>query len=88
MLMHLLEIVAAGLFGFSFYYPLFMAYLWMTGGLFYWAHYERHDPAPDSPPPLDHYPPVSILVPCHNEAACIGETTPYWPSTTRNSRSC
>ncbi|MEZ5611395.1 MAG: poly-beta-1,6-N-acetyl-D-glucosamine synthase [Rhodocyclaceae bacterium] len=74
MLMHLLEIVAAGLFGFSFYYPLFMAYLWMTGGLFYWAHYERHDPAPDSPPPLDHYPPVSILVPCHNEAACIGET--------------
>jgi len=29
------------LFGFVFLYPLFMAYLWMAGGLFYWFHYER-----------------------------------------------
>lgn len=72
--MHILEIIVAGLFGFSFYYPLFMAYLWMTGGLFYWAHYERHDPLPDAPPPLDEMPPVSILVPCHNEADCIIDT--------------
>lgn len=62
------------LFEFSFYYPLFMSYLWMCGGLFYYFHYERHDPPPDQPPPLHDYPPVSVLVPCHNEASCIAET--------------
>lgn len=62
------------LFEFSFYYPLFMSYLWMCGGLFYYFHYERRDPPPDQPPPLHDYPPVSVLVPCHNEANCIAET--------------
>lgn len=62
------------LFGFTFYYPLFMSYLWMCGGLYYYFHYERNDPPTDQPPPLSHYPPVSILVPCHNEAACLEET--------------
>lgn len=62
------------LFEFCFYYPLFMSYLWMCGGLYYYFHYERHDPAPDQPPPLSEYPPVSVLVPCHNEAECLAET--------------
>jgi len=62
------------LFGFTFYYPLFMSYLWMCGGLFYYFHYERRDPPPDQPQPLSDYPPVSILVPCHNEAKCLEET--------------
>jgi biofilm PGA synthesis N-glycosyltransferase PgaC len=62
------------LFGFTFYYPLFMSYLWMCGGLFYYFHYERTDPPPDQPPLLSDYPPVSILVPCHNEAKCLEET--------------
>jgi biofilm PGA synthesis N-glycosyltransferase PgaC len=62
------------LFGFVFYYPLFMSYLWMCGGLYYYFHYERHDPPPDQPPPLTDYPPVSVLVPCHNESDCIAET--------------
>jgi len=70
----LLAMVVAVVFGFSFYYPLFMAYLWMAGGLFYWGHYERHDPPTDQPPELNRYPAVSILVPCHNEAACIADT--------------
>ena len=62
------------LFAFCFYYPLFMAYLWMSGGLYYYLHYERKDPPPDKPPPLLHYPAVSILVPCHNEGENISET--------------
>ncbi len=70
----LLSELARLLFAFSFYYPLFMAYLWMTGGLYYYLHYERRDPPPDQPPPLPDYPPVSILVPCHNEGQNLGET--------------
>ena len=62
------------LFAFAFYYPLFMAYLWMTGGLYYYFHYERRDPPPDQPPPLPEYPPVSVLVPCHNEGENVNET--------------
>lgn len=61
-------------FDFTFYYPLFMSYLWMCGGLYYYFHYERRDPPYDQPPPLAEYPPVSILVPCHNEADCIQDT--------------
>jgi biofilm PGA synthesis N-glycosyltransferase PgaC len=62
------------LLDFTFYYPLFMSYLWMCGGLYYYFHYERKDPAFDQPPPLPHYPPVSVFVPCHNEAANLHET--------------
>ncbi len=61
-------------FDFTFYYPLFMAYLWMCGGIYYYLHYERHDPPFDQPSPLPSYPPVSILVPCHNEEDCIEDT--------------
>lgn len=62
------------LFDFTFYYPLFMSYVWMCGGLYYYFHYERKDPAFDQPPPLPSYPPVSVFVPCHNEAANLHET--------------
>ena len=62
------------LFDFTFYYPLFMSYLWMCGGLYYYFHYERNDPPYDQPPALPEYPPVSILVPCHNEANNIEDT--------------
>lgn len=65
---------AKWMFAFTFYYPLFMAYLWMSGGLYYYLHYERRDPLPDQPPPLPEYPPVSILVPCHNEGENVAET--------------
>lgn len=66
--------IVGALFAFAFYYPLFMSYLWMTGGLYYYWHYERRDPPFDQPPPLAAYPPVSILVPCHNEGANVAET--------------
>ena len=61
------------LFGFALYYPLFMAYLWMAGALIYYFHWERKEldtsPLFNSPPP-----PVTILVPCHNESDNICET--------------
>lgn len=63
-----------GVFDFTFYYPLFMSYLWMVGGLYYYFHYERLDPPHDQPPPLPSYPPVSVLVPCHNEGLNLLET--------------
>lgn len=62
------------LFGFVFYYPLFMSYLWMTGALFYWLHYERKGSNPDYPPQLEKYPRISLIVPCHNEGDNVRET--------------
>lgn len=65
----------SGLYQFLFYYPFFMAYLWMIGGLFYFRHWER---APerkvDEVPRLPVYPPVSLVVPCHNEGRNVEET--------------
>ena len=68
--------------GFTFYYPLFMAYLWMIGAVFYFIRYERAPKGlprgvPESPPPLPEYPLVSIIVPCHNEGRDIGDTVAY-----------
>ena len=56
---------------FIFLYPLLMSFVWMIGGLlFYYRHERRRFQAP----PLATFPMFSILVPCHNEAAQIGET--------------
>lgn len=56
------------LFDFVFHYPLFMAWMWMIGGLWYYFHFERKDLAdPDFEPVLKAQPKVSILVPCFNE---------------------
>jgi len=57
------------IFGFAFYYPLFMAYLWMVGALYYYISKERKEPLYDDPPVLAEYPFVSVLVPCFNEGA-------------------
>ncbi|MEH2922039.1 poly-beta-1,6-N-acetyl-D-glucosamine synthase [Samsonia erythrinae] len=61
---------------FTFFWPLFMSGLWITGGLYFWLHYERHWPKgaegiPDEPAgrPL-----VSILIPCCNEGPNVCET--------------
>ncbi len=59
---------------FVFYYPLFMAYLWMAGGLFYWFHYERRTSRPSEPPALARHPTVAVIVPCHNEGDHAVET--------------
>jgi len=67
------------LMGFLFFYPLFMSALWVSGGIYFWWHWERkwawderhgHREVPQLPgQPL-----VSILIPCHNEAVNGEET--------------
>src|SRR5262252_2150363 len=59
---------------FCFGYPFVMSIYWMAGGALYRWLRERHEPPLQAPPPLAHYPPVSILVPCHNESRQLGET--------------
>lgn len=59
---------------FCFGYPFVMAIYWMVGGILFRLIRERHEPLPDDPPVLDDHPPVSILIPCHNESAGIDET--------------
>lgn len=70
---------------YSFYYPLFMAYVWMVGASFYYFRYERppksHRDLPHSglemPPVLAEYPLVTMVVPCFNEGPEIEETVDY-----------
>lgn len=69
-----LSAIGEAVTGFVFYYPLFMAWLWMAGGLFYWFHYERKAGQPSGPPPLERYPTVAVIVPCRNEEAHAAET--------------
>lgn len=66
------------LFGFAFYYPLFMAWIWIIGGTWFYLRRERgtraqieveHDAGPA--------PPCSILVPCMNEQDQIEDTIGY-----------
>ena len=57
------------IYSFVFYYPLFMSYIWIIGGLAYYFHYERR--ALETVEPMSviqHFPRVSIIVPCYNEA--------------------
>jgi biofilm PGA synthesis N-glycosyltransferase PgaC len=64
--------------GYSYYYPLFMAYLWITGAMFYYWRFERPEKGGKrGPPPLAEHPLVCIVVPCHNEGALINETVEY-----------
>lgn len=60
--------------GFAFYYPLFMAWLWMVGAAIFWWRNERKQPPADKPPIRPNLPPVSILVPCYNEGENAEET--------------
>jgi poly-beta-1,6-N-acetyl-D-glucosamine synthase len=59
---------------FCFGYPFVMAWYWMAGGLIYYVARERFMPPPDKPQPIEHWPPISILVPCYNEADNAEET--------------
>ncbi len=59
---------------FLFFYPLFMAYLWMIGAIYYYWRRERGRPSYRNEPKLPHYPGVSLVVPCFNEGAHLVET--------------
>lgn len=62
------------LFDFTFYYPLFMAYVWMIGAAAYYFHYERKSLKTKDPLSLlNATPMVSIVVPCFNEQDNIRE---------------
>lgn len=70
-----LDRLVHGLLDFAFYYPLFMSYVWATGAIYYFFYREQTDHRrPDNPPPLTKTPPVSFLVPCHNEGVNAEET--------------
>jgi poly-beta-1,6-N-acetyl-D-glucosamine synthase len=60
--------------GYAFFYPLVMSLIWMSGGLIYFIRWERTEPHRIKPPPLDDYPFVSLIVPCHNEGEQVRET--------------
>ncbi len=73
-----LTYLVGGILDFEFYYPLFMAYLWMVGALYYYAHWELvAGRRIDQPPRLESYPGVTFLVPCHNEGENVEETIDY-----------
>jgi biofilm PGA synthesis N-glycosyltransferase PgaC len=72
-----LEAIMNFIFDFSFFYPLVMAYIWMLGAIIYYYRWERKAGGETNPPILKEYPPVSILIPCHNESDCIEETISY-----------
>jgi biofilm PGA synthesis N-glycosyltransferase PgaC len=59
---------------FVFLYPLFMSYLWIVGGLYFYYHWERRGVRAAGPPKIENPPLVSILVPCFNETANVAET--------------
>ena len=69
-----LEHIRGFLFAFLLFYPLFMAYLWMIGALYYYWRRERGRPAYTQEPVLPRYPGVSLVVPCHNEGDNVHET--------------
>ena len=60
---------------FVFLYPLIMTHVWIVGALFYHFKWERNQPL--IPPKLPEYPPLSILLPCHNEGDNVRETI-HW----------
>ena len=68
------EFILLALPQFCFGYPFVMAWYWMAGGLIYYFVHERHLPPVTNPPPIDHWPPISILVPCYNESDNAEET--------------
>ena len=57
-------------FGFAFLYPLFMAWVWIAGGI--WFYLKREWKQPELPVPSNAG--CSIIVPCFNEEAQVHET--------------
>jgi len=65
-------------FGLAFDYPLFMAWLWIIGGVFYYVRREcGHHPPQHEPPEVPEYPLASVLIPCLDEEDRIEETVYY-----------
>lgn len=69
-----MDALITALSAFTFYYPAVMAQVWIIGSLYYYVRRERGMLGPDHAPALPYHPPVSLLVPCHNEGGQIRET--------------
>jgi len=59
---------------FVFLYPLFMSFIWMIGGIYFYLHWERRGDRKSGPPEFENAQMVSILVPCFNETPNAAET--------------
>jgi biofilm PGA synthesis N-glycosyltransferase PgaC len=59
---------------FCFGYPFVMSWYWMAGGLLFYIERELWMAPHEHPEPIEHWPPISILVPCYNEADNAEET--------------
>ena len=68
------DTVSGVLMAFAYYYPLFMSYVWMSGGIYYRFHWEEAGLSLGEFDRLEPIPGVSIIVPCFNEEAHINET--------------
>lgn len=60
-------------FGFAFFYPLFMAWLWIAGGI--WFYFKREYRQNDFPEPSEEG--CSIIIPCFNEEEQVHATIRY-----------
>ncbi|ABO50121.1 glycosyl transferase, family 2 [Desulforamulus reducens MI-1] len=56
---------------FTFLYPVTMSIIWVIGGLYFWWYRERKARTNNWP---EVWPPVTILIPCHNEEISIATT--------------
>ena len=62
------------LLDFAFYYPLFMAYVWMIGAINYYFRFEHSTVGLTLPPADSFADPVTVIIPMRNEAAHAVET--------------
>ncbi|MGD8743455.1 MAG: poly-beta-1,6-N-acetyl-D-glucosamine synthase [Granulosicoccaceae bacterium] len=63
---------------FAYYYPLFMAYVWIIGAISYYVRWEcRGDNCLENVPDIPGNPRASIIVPCHNEGENLRDTIEY-----------
>lgn len=60
-------------FGFAFFYPLFMAWIWIAGGI--WFYFKREYRQNDLPEPSEEG--CSIIIPCFNEEEQVHATIRY-----------
>jgi biofilm PGA synthesis N-glycosyltransferase PgaC len=59
---------------FCFGYPFVMSWYWMAGGVLHYFERERRMSPLRNPRPMEHWRPISILVPCYNEGENAEET--------------
>ncbi len=69
-----LHSVVEAMFNYVFYYPFFMAWVWIAGGFAHVLVFERRRHLQADPLTLlPSTPLVSVIVPCHNESAQVEE---------------